>query len=77
MDCAYLGKHVSNLEHFELRAAPLVFSLIHTIRDNHPVQRTSVNTINRIATEHAVRDKRVDRLRALPLQQLGSPGNGV
>lgn len=73
----YLGKYMSNLEHFEFRAACTVIRLVYTVRNDYVVQRTCVDTINGIATEHTVGDKCNDPRRAFLFQKLGCTRDGV
>lgn len=54
-----------------------MFLLGNTIRDNDLIQRTGIDPLDSIATQHAVRQQRVDFGGALLLQQLGRARDGV
>jgi len=72
-----LCKHVAHFKHFQLGTTRLVLSLIDRVRDYDLVQCAGVDAIDSIAAQDAVGNERIHLGRALLLQQLRGPSNGI
>ena len=72
-----LSKHITNLQHLQLRTMLQVLLLRHTVRHDHFVQTAGVDSVDSISTEDSVRDESIDDLSAALLEQLSGAGDRV
>lgn len=72
-----LSKHIAHLEHFQLGASRLVIGLVDRVGHDNPVERTSIDAVDGVAAQDAVRDERVDLSCTFFLQQFRCAGDGV
>lgn len=76
-EIAYLSKDVAHFKHFQLGATCLVFGLVHGICHDNLVQRTRIDTIDRVAAQYAVGDQRVHCCGTFLFEKLRSSRNGI
>lgn len=76
-ECTHLSEDVPDFQNLQFRTPLLVFVLRHTIRNDHFIQRASVDAFDRVSTQDTVRKQCDDGGSALFFKEFRRSGDGV